>query len=104
MRKFLLTMAVLAGAGIASGAHATPRLLPLAAPAADGTTLAQPVQYYEDWRYREFRRRQAYERFRRFEARREWRREHGYGPRYGYGYGGGYGGSYGGGYGGYRPY
>ncbi|HEY0205283.1 MAG TPA: hypothetical protein VGC15_14160 [Acetobacteraceae bacterium] len=90
MRKFLLTLAVLAGAVAAtSGADAAPRTIPLvAAPAADGAALVQPVQYYPGWRYREARRREAYEHFRRHEARREWRREHGfYGRRYGYGYG-----------------
>ncbi len=90
MRKFLLTLAVLTGtAAAASGADAAPRAIPIAAtPAAVGTALLQPVQYYPDWRYREARRHEAYERFRRHEVRREWRREHGfYGPRYGYGYG-----------------
>lgn len=90
MRKFLLTLAVLAGAAAAaSGASAAPRHIPLAAATAvDASALVQPVQYYPDWRQREFRRREAYERFRRHEARREWRREHRfYGPRYGYGYG-----------------
>jgi len=91
MRKFLMVMTVLAGATAAAGAHAAPAVaLPtgIQAALAEGVQ-AQPVQYYgEDWRYREFRRREAFERFRRHEARREWRREHeGYGPRYGYGYG-----------------
>ncbi len=87
MKKFLLTLSVLAGAALAPGAHAAPGALPhavAAVPALDADALMQPVQYYPDWRYREWRRREAYERFR----RREWRREHGfYGPRYGYGYG-----------------
>lgn len=91
MRKFLLALAVLAGsaAAAASGASAAPRVIPLAAaPALEGAALVQPVQYYPGWRYREVRRREAYEHFRRHEARREWRREHEFrGPRYGYGYG-----------------
>lgn len=90
MKKFLLTLAVLAGGAVAAnGASAAPRVIPFAAaPAIDGAALVQPVQYYPDWRYREARRHEAYERFHRHEARREWRREHGfYGPRYGYGYG-----------------
>ncbi len=89
MRNFILTLAVLAGgAAVATGASAAPHVIPLAAaPGADGAALVQPVQYYPDWRYREARRHEAYERFRRHEARREWHREHGYGPRYGYGYG-----------------
>lgn len=90
MRKFLLALAVLAGAAAAAtGASAAPRAIPFAAaPAAGGAALMQPVQYYPGWRYREARRHAAYERFQHHEARREWRREHGfYGPRYGYGYG-----------------
>ena len=89
MRKFLLTLAVLAGgAAAASGADAAPRAVPLAAPAVDAGALVQPVQYYGGWREREWRRREAYERFRRHEARREWHREHEFrGPRYGDGYG-----------------
>ena len=92
MRKFLMAMTVLAGATVAAGAHAAPvAALPsgIHAAVSEGARV-QPVQYYgEDWRYREFRRREAYERFRRQEARREWRHEHGHG--YGHGYGGGYG-------------
>ncbi len=90
MRKFLLALAILAGGAAATGASAAPHAVPLAAaPAAYGAALVQPVQYYYPaWRYREARRHIAYERFRRHEARREWRREHGfYGPRFGYGYG-----------------
>jgi hypothetical protein len=53
MRKFLLTLAILAGAAVATGASAAPHAIPLAgAPAADGAALMQPVQYYPDWRYR----------------------------------------------------
>lgn len=96
MRKFLMAMTVLAGATVAAGAYAAPvAALPsgIHAAASEGARV-QPVQYYgEDWRYREFRRREAYERFRRHEARREWRREHEYG--HGYGHGHGYGGGYG---------
>ncbi len=89
MRNFILTLAVLAGgAAAATGASAALHATSLvAAPVAGGAGLVQPVQYYPDWRYREACRHEAYERFRRHEARREWRREHGYGPRYGYGYG-----------------
>ncbi len=90
MRKFLLTLAVLAGgAAAASGADAAPHAIALAAaPAFHASALVQPVQYYPDWREREWRRHQALEQLRREEARREWRREHGfYGPGYGYGYG-----------------
>lgn len=90
MRKFLLTMAVLAGAALATGAQAAPGVLPHASlPAAmlDTGATVQPVQYYPDYRYREFRRREAYERFRRHQERRRFREYNGYGPRYGYGYG-----------------
>ena len=100
MRKFLMMMTVLAGAAAATGAHAAPAAVALPGAAldvasqalADGA-LVQPVQYYEDWRYREFRRHEAFERFRRHE---EWRRFHQ--AREGYG---GWGGGYGRGYGGY---
>lgn len=88
MRNFILTLAILAGAAAATVASAAPHAIPLvAAQGADGVGLVQPVQYYPGWRYREARRHEAYERFRRHEARREWHREHGHGPRYGYGYG-----------------
>ena len=91
MHKFLMTLSVLAGAAVASGAHAAPRLAPVAVvavPVLDGGALVQPVQYYGGWREREFRRHEYWEHVRREEARREWRREHGfYGRPYGYGYG-----------------
>lgn len=92
MRNFLMVATVLAAAAAASGAQAAPtgNLAQPASyvPALDGAAMAQPVQYYPGWREREFRRREAYDRFRRHEVRREWRREHGFrGPRYGYGYG-----------------
>ena len=101
MRKFLMMMTVLAGAAAATGAYAAPAtavalpgaVLNVASQALADGALAQPVQYYEDWRYREFRRREAFERFRRHE---EWRRFHQ--AREGYG---GWGGGYGGGHGGY---
>ena len=88
MRNFLMALTVLAGTAVATGANAAPTgnaaQPALHATAVDGAALVQPVQYYPDWRYREWRRREAYERFR----RREWRREHGfYGRPYGYGYG-----------------
>lgn len=76
MRKFLMaTMLVgvaAAATAVASSASAAPRadafLAVYEAPA------VQPVQYYEDWRYREWRRHQEYERWR----RHQWRRHHRY--------------------------
>ena len=85
MRKLLMSLTVIAGAALAAGsvAHARPMsgpeagpaavLVPMVAPAAPAEVV--PVQYYEDWRHREWRRREAYERWRRHE---EWRRHHAY--------------------------
>ncbi len=76
MRK-LLMVAVLVGATAAvSGARAAPRFAsPI--PLASGAPVAQPVHYYpaqydEDWRFREWRRREELERWRRHQ---EWRHE-----------------------------
>ncbi len=78
MRK-LLMFAVLAGATAAvSGARAAPQLSsPI--PLASGAAAVQPVHYYyrpaqydEDWRHREWRRHEEFERWRRH---REWRHE-----------------------------
>lgn len=91
MRKFLLVLTVVVGAAAAVGtANAAPAAVPLLDPAPVlGPALVQPAQYYPDWREHEWRRREAYERFRRHEARREWRYRHGeygyerpYGQRY----------------------
>lgn len=79
MRKLLLGLAVLLGATAAvSGARAAPPHggpVPLTV----GPTAVQrvyydasPAQYDEDWRYREWRRREEFERWRRH---REWRHE-----------------------------
>ncbi len=71
MRKFLMGLTVLAGAIVALGANAAPRFS-VPAPVVSAAALVQPVQYYEDWRHREWRRREEFERFRRHE---EWRHE-----------------------------
>ncbi len=85
MRKFLMTLAVLTGAAtVAPGANATQDAA-VVVPSIHGPvmvegTLLQPVQYREDWRFREQRRREDYERFRRHEERVRWHRVHdGYG-------------------------
>lgn len=91
MRRLLLTCVGLAGiAGAAGCAQAAPGPVYLGSEAAaeasqlpaltDGAQV-QPVQYYDDWRYREWRRRERYERWRRHE---EWRRWHNERERYGY--------------------
>ncbi len=91
MRKFLMVLTALASvAAVGHAAQAAP--VPAAPmPVLDSTALLQPVQYYENWRQHEWRRRDAFEQFRRREARREWRhhrRQHGgYGDGYGPGYG-----------------
>ena len=82
MRKILMGLTVLTGlAAAASAANAAPKFVaPM--PMASGAATVQPVHYYEDWRYREWRRRQAFERFGRHqewrherrEAREHWRR------------------------------
>lgn len=82
MRKFLMTLAVLAGAAaVAPGANAAQAVVPSASrPVVVEGALVQHVQYYEDWRFREQRRREEYERFRRHEERERWHRIHeGYG-------------------------
>ncbi len=72
MRKFIVGLTVLAGTvGTALGADAAPRFV-TPAPRVASAVIVQPVQYYEDWRYREWRRREEMERFRRHE---EWRHE-----------------------------
>lgn len=72
MRKFLVGLTVLAGVVVtAAGAEAAPRFAG-SVPVVSAATLLQPVQYYEDWRYREWRRREEFERERRHD---EWRHE-----------------------------
>jgi len=74
MRKFLLGLIVLAGVAVevgANAANAAPRFV-APVPAVADAVLVQPVQYYEDWRYNEWRRREEFERFRRHEG---WRHE-----------------------------
>jgi hypothetical protein len=85
MRKFIMGLTVLAGIVVtAAGAEAAPRFVaPSFAVPVEITSRAlvvqpaqyyeeQPVPYFEDWRYREWRRREEFERFRRHE---EWRHE-----------------------------
>ncbi len=85
MRKFLMTLAVLAGAAaVAPGANAAQAVAVLppgvSGPVVAEGTLLQPVQYHEDWRFREQRRREEYERVRRHEEWVRWHRFHdGYG-------------------------
>ena len=71
MRKFLLSLTVLAGATVATAsvAHAAPVSIPVYT----GGAQVQTVQYYEGWRAREWRRHERYEHWRRHE---EWRRYH----------------------------
>jgi len=68
MRKFFMVLTVFAGAvATAPGADAAPRWSDLV-PMVSAPPTVQPVQYYgggEEWRHREWRRREAYERFRR---------------------------------------
>lgn len=76
MRKLLMGLIVLVGATAAvSGARAASQAGPI--PLAFGTPVAEPVhydriQYDEDWRHREWRRHEEFERWRRH---REWRHE-----------------------------
>ena len=70
MRKFLMTLAVLAGAATmahnANAARAVAVVVPsMSGPVVVEGTLLQPVQYYDDWRFRDQRRREEYERIRR---------------------------------------
>ncbi len=73
MRKFLLSLTVLAGAaGAASGAQAS---LANPIPVFDPPGHMQAVQYHDDWRRREWLRRERHEEWRRHQ---EWRRSHQY--------------------------
>jgi len=78
MRRFLIALTVFAGAVAATpGAHAAPRSSAMV-PTVSAQPTVQPVQYHgggEEWRHREWRRREAYERFRRHEEWRHQRRE-----------------------------
>ncbi len=68
-----LVFGLMALAGVASApAHAAPHAVPLLG--LNSAPLIVPVQYYEDWRYREWRRREAFEHWRRHEQRERWRR------------------------------
>ena len=70
MRKLLWGVVALIGAGVAGSAQARP---PVAwVPVYIGAPVATPVQYYEDWRGREWRRHEEHERWRRHEERRRW--------------------------------
>jgi hypothetical protein len=98
MRTLLMSLSILAGATMAaaSPASAAPRpVAPVAQPLAlaQDQGLVQPVQWH-DWRYRQWRRHEAYDRWRRHEA---WRHRG-----YGYGYGRPWGGPPGRAYGYYR--
>ena len=62
---------MLAGTVAASGANAAPRFMS-PVPFVAAPPIVQPVQYYEDGRYRNWRRHEEIERFRRREA---WRHE-----------------------------
>ena len=83
MRKFLMGLTVLAGAVTAgAAAQAAPHVADPASVAASAPALqpahywmTEPAQYGEDWRHREWRRREEFERFRRHEAERHWRHE-----------------------------
>ncbi len=74
MRK-LLMVTVLVGATAVPGARATPYACPI--PPVPAALVAQSVHYYptqyeEDWRHREWRRQEEFERWR----RHQWRRHH----------------------------
>ena len=73
MRKFLLSLTTLAGASFAAAsiAHAAPARIVF--PVLDAPAHVQTVQYYEDWRHREWRRHEEERR-----RREEWRRWHEY--------------------------
>lgn len=89
MRKVLLAVLALGGAmGAAQQAHAGPAVG--SAPALDQPAQVQSVQYYDDWRYRQYRRREAFEYRQRLREQRRFERGY-YGPRHGYGPGYGYG-------------
>ncbi len=86
MRKILLSLnvlalTVLAGAAVTSGAHAAPMAGPI--PVLEAPAHVQSVQYYDDWRRREWIRRERFEAWRRHEERRRWHHGHGYGEGYG---------------------
>ncbi|MBC7800401.1 MAG: hypothetical protein H7Z10_07255 [Gemmatimonadaceae bacterium] len=72
-RSLLIGLTVLGGVAAAvSDANAATRVAgPV--PVLSGSSAVESVQYYDDWRHREWRRREAFERFQRREARREWR-------------------------------
>ena len=76
MRKLLMGLTVLVGAtAVVSGARAAPQTSPI--PLAAGAPVVQPVHYYpaqygEDWRHREWRRHEEFERWR----RHQWWRHH----------------------------
>lgn len=76
MRKLLMVTVLVGAAAAVSGARAAPRLAgPI--PLASGPAVAQlahydRAQYDEEWRHREWRRHEEFERWRRH---REWRHE-----------------------------
>ncbi len=70
MRKFLMGLTILAGVAAVPAAQAASRAVP--SPLAFDAPIVQPAQYYGDWRYREWRRHEAFERYR----RHQWRRQH----------------------------
>ena len=85
MRKVLLALLALGGLmGAGQQAHAGPTagLMPVL----DQPAQAQAVQYYDDWRYRQFRRREAFETRQRYREQRFFDRQF-YGPRHDYGRG-----------------
>ena len=78
MRNLLFGAVALAGMSVLGAAQAAPRAVVLAY---EGPAVAVPVQYYEDWRAREWRRHQEWERHRRWEEwrrHREWREHRGW--------------------------
>ena len=81
MRKVLAALLAL-GAAIGAGQQAEAAPVVISPPAPEQRT--QAVQYYDDWRYRQFRRREAFEARQRFREQRFLERQF-YGPRYGYG-------------------
>jgi len=76
MRSFLLGLAALAGVAAASPAVQAAPLLASLAPAYGDAAVQlvhyYPAQYDEDWRHRQWRRHEEFERYRRHH---EWRRE-----------------------------
>lgn len=76
MRKFLMSLTVAAAATVAAASVASAAPLTVPLPVHAGPAEVQTVQYYNGHRGHDWRRREAYERHRRMEARRHWQHHH----------------------------